>query len=171
MGLRWSESQKRSKRKRIEVLRKGTNTSQVESIALNPIIDFTDENIWDYIRSRNMPYCSLYDEGFKRLGCIMCPQQEKTGMLRDARRWPAVAYRFRKIFQALVEARIADGRPYVNWKTGDCIYDWWIENKRNKDDTETCQMFAEKTEEDRKKPAGGLPEEAGTGLELSNNNY
>lgn len=36
----------------------------------------------------NVPYCKLYDEGYKRLGCIMCPYQGPKGMRRGAERWP-----------------------------------------------------------------------------------
>lgn len=35
---------------------------------VNPIIDWSDEDVWEYIRSRNINYCSLYDQGYKRLG-------------------------------------------------------------------------------------------------------
>lgn len=40
---------------------------------INPIIDWTDEDIWEFIHSCGIAYCSLYDEGYKRLGCIGCP--------------------------------------------------------------------------------------------------
>jgi len=36
----------------------------------------------------NLPYCSLYDEGKTRIGCIMCPMQGSKGMLIDAERYP-----------------------------------------------------------------------------------
>ena len=55
---------------------------------LNPIIDWKDEDVWDFIHDRNLPYCSLYDEGFTRLGCIGCPLQGGKGMERDFERWP-----------------------------------------------------------------------------------
>lgn len=40
---------------------------------VNPIIDWTDEDVWEFIRLCNVPYCELYDCGFKRLGCVACP--------------------------------------------------------------------------------------------------
>lgn len=55
---------------------------------VNPIIDWTDDDVWDYIRDRQLPYCSLYDEGFKRLGCIGCPLAGTKAMERDFARWP-----------------------------------------------------------------------------------
>jgi phosphoadenosine phosphosulfate reductase len=41
---------------------------------ISPMYYWTDDDLWDFIRDRNMPYCSLYDEGFKRLGCISAVQ-------------------------------------------------------------------------------------------------
>lgn len=35
---------------------------------LCPLIYWTDRDIWQFIRERHMPYCCLYDQGFKRLG-------------------------------------------------------------------------------------------------------
>lgn len=67
-GVRWAESTKRSKRRMVEVCNK--NASKIH---LHPIIDWSEYDVWTYIRSNNLPYCSLYDKGYKRLGCIGCP--------------------------------------------------------------------------------------------------
>lgn len=40
---------------------------------VRPILDFTTNEVWYFIKSFNIPYCSLYDEGFERIGCIGCP--------------------------------------------------------------------------------------------------
>lgn len=44
-----------------------------QQTTLNPIIDWTDTGVWEFIRAENIPYCALYDEGWHRLGCIGCP--------------------------------------------------------------------------------------------------
>lgn len=46
---------------------------QKNAYVCNPIIDWSDEQVWAFIRKENLPYCKLYDEGFERLGCIGCP--------------------------------------------------------------------------------------------------
>lgn len=38
-----------------------------------PILDWSTEDVWRFIRENHLPYCSLYDHGFKRIGCIGCP--------------------------------------------------------------------------------------------------
>jgi phosphoadenosine phosphosulfate reductase len=40
---------------------------------LNPIIDWTEDDVWAFIKARNFPYNPLYDCGYKRVGCVGCP--------------------------------------------------------------------------------------------------
>lgn len=40
---------------------------------INPIIDWEEDDVWEFIKAYNVPYCTLYDKGYKRLGCIGCP--------------------------------------------------------------------------------------------------
>lgn len=40
---------------------------------VNPIIDWTDDDIWEYAKSEKLCLNSLYDCGFKRVGCVGCP--------------------------------------------------------------------------------------------------
>lgn len=43
-----------------------------EIININPIVDWTAEDVWEYHERRDIPYNELYDEGFDCLGCIQC---------------------------------------------------------------------------------------------------
>lgn len=51
---------------------------QRNKTVLNPIIEWTDAEVWEFIKDYKVPYCDLYDQGFKRLGCIGCPMGKKT---------------------------------------------------------------------------------------------
>ena len=55
-----------------------------------PIFDWTDADVWEYLDGHGIPHCSLYDEGFRRIGCVCCPLSPST-MRRDAKRWPKTA--------------------------------------------------------------------------------
>ena len=55
-----------------------------------PIFDWTDADVWEYLDGHGMPHCSLYDEGFRRIGCVCCPLSPNN-MRRDAERWPKTA--------------------------------------------------------------------------------
>jgi phosphoadenosine phosphosulfate reductase len=85
-GVRRAESAKRSKRGMIErCLRRGNKRY------LNPIIDWGDSDVWDFINGENIPYCSLYDEGFHRLGCVLCPMATIRIKKLEMVRWPKIA--------------------------------------------------------------------------------
>ncbi len=43
-------------------------------VRVHPILHFTEKDIWEYIRTYNVPYCSLYDQGYRSLGCAPCTQ-------------------------------------------------------------------------------------------------
>ena len=70
---------------------------------INPIIDWTDAEVWEFIREYNVPYCSLYDEGFKRLGCIGCPMGTVEHRRYEFERWPKYKELYLKAFEKMVE--------------------------------------------------------------------
>jgi len=37
-----------------------------------PLAFWTEQNIWDYLKEFNVPYCSIYDTGVRRTGCMFC---------------------------------------------------------------------------------------------------
>ena len=55
-----------------------------------PIFDWTEDDVWEYLDGQGLPHCSLYDEGFRRIGCVCCPLSP-SNMRRDATRWPKCA--------------------------------------------------------------------------------
>jgi phosphoadenosine phosphosulfate reductase len=134
-GVRWAESSKRSKRRMVETCFKDATKTYV-----NPIIDWTDSDVWEFIRGNNLPYCSLYDEGFTRLGCIMCPMSGKN-MQKEADRWPKIAAAYRRACGHALAKRIADGLP-TKWTHGDEMFDWWMRGgDGKKDDPDQTIMF------------------------------
>ena len=55
---------------------------------INPLAYWTDSDIWSYSKDVGLKQCSLYDEGFTRLGCIGCPMARRVGREQEFRRWP-----------------------------------------------------------------------------------
>uniref|UniRef100_A0A6M3LFR6 Putative phosphoadenosine phosphosulfate n=1 Tax=viral metagenome TaxID=1070528 RepID=A0A6M3LFR6_9ZZZZ len=71
-----------------------------------PIFHWLEWEIWEYIDSNNLPYCSLYDEGFSRLGCVICPflcHGIKGDLLRHMQRWPKQYAAFEKAMEKLFD--------------------------------------------------------------------
>ena len=71
MGQRREESYMRARRPRIENY--PSNAKNPKHIIYKPIYYFLEWEIWDHIERYGLKYPSLYDEGFHRIGCIVCP--------------------------------------------------------------------------------------------------
>ena len=89
---------------------------------INPIIDWTDAEVWEFIREYDVPYCSLYDEGFKRLGCIGCPMGTVEHRRYEFERWPKYKELYLKAFEKMVERH---GGVLREYKTAEQILQWW----------------------------------------------
>ena len=70
---------------------------------VNPIVDWTDEDVWEFLNSNGIPHCCLYDEGFTRLGCIGCPLSGQKNMIRDFERWPKYKENYIRAFQRMID--------------------------------------------------------------------
>ena len=130
-GIRWAESGRRSKRVMYEPRKK------TSSYYLHPIIDWKDSHIWEFIRQENIPYCRLYDEGFKRLGCVLCPQQGQKEMRRDAELWPKIAAAYVRALDAAIVKRKETGKK-CDWESGAEWFDWWV--GVNQEDGDDCSL-------------------------------
>ena len=113
-GVRWEESVKRRGRRMTEQCMKGGTKTY-----LHPIIDWSSDEVWQYIRERELPYPSLYDEGRKRVGCVLCPFNRPTN---DAERWPKIAKQYRRLANEI-------WKPGGNFPSGDAYYEWWISDR------------------------------------------
>ncbi len=93
---------------------------------LNPIIDWTEEEVWRFIRTYRLLYCVLYDQGFKRLGCLGCPLASTKKREREFARYPQYARAYIRAFDRMVEVRTALGKPKGSWKDGESVFRWWM---------------------------------------------
>lgn len=118
VGNRRAEGRGRSKQKCY-----GKHTKR-DIFYIRPIIDWSYEEVWEYIHTNNLVYCSLYDEGFKRLGCVLCPLANWHNRLLELERFPKIANLWRRACDRLVERRLAQGRD--KFVSGQELWDWWI---------------------------------------------
>ena len=62
-----------------------------ESLLISPIIHWTERDVWEFLNTVcQVPHCSLYDEGYRRIGCICCPMSSPRQKQREISRWPHV---------------------------------------------------------------------------------
>lgn len=81
IGIRSAESSRRASNWRT------FGRKQDGTFYVCPIFDWTDADVWEYLNGHNISHCRLYDEGFKRIGCVCCPLAPKK-MRSDSERWP-----------------------------------------------------------------------------------
>lgn len=70
-GLRKEESARRTNYKG------KSQNPLIPVVQVNPILDWSIMDVWDYIGERSLPINPLYRRGFKRVGCWCCPQKTK----------------------------------------------------------------------------------------------
>lgn len=56
-------------------------------IKINPLVDWTLDDVWKYIRERNVPYNALHDRGYPSIGCAPCTRAVQPGEDQRAGRW------------------------------------------------------------------------------------
>ena len=111
---------------------------------VNPIIEWTESDVWEFIKAEGIPYCELYNEGWHRLGCIGCPMARQNGREREFSSWPKYKHHYLVAFEKMIKQRILKGKK-CSWQTGEDVFNWWMEY-----DVLPGQMnwFDEETEDD-----------------------
>lgn len=97
---------------------------------VNPIIDWSDADVWNFIKEENISYCELYDEGFHRLGCVGCPMARQHGRERDFKRWPKYKMAYLKAFDRMLAERQRRGKLDGSWRMGTTaqdVFNWWMQ--------------------------------------------
>lgn len=137
-GIRWQESSKRAKREMRETC-KAHSSKQF----LHPIIDWTEAEVWEYIRTYNVPYCELYDQGFTRIGCVMCPFGTQKHRMEQAKRWPKYAENYKRAINKAYDKAVQDGFTFRKFKNGNEVYEWWMTDYKNreKEDEKLISLF------------------------------
>ncbi len=101
---------------------------RLSKVCVNPIIDWTTEDVWEFIREYKVPYCKLYDEGYKRLGCIGCPMS--SNQEKELERYPKYKQAYINAFQRMIKQ--FDPDRGTDWKCGEDVYNWWIRKEFRK---------------------------------------
>lgn len=126
-GVRAEESSKRARREQVE------DASDGKGSFIHPIFKWTKQDVWQYIHENNLPYCPLYDEGFDRIGCVLCPFESETLTKRDLDRFPAIADYYRRACRKSFEVNRGKFNPeQYPFSSGDDIFNWWINRRKGR---------------------------------------
>lgn len=144
-GVRWAESANRKNSRHLVDIgeRKGgivlnddnsesrrtvENCYRTMKTLINPIVDWTNDDVWEFIRKYNILYCSLYDAGKERLGCIGCPMNTKRE--DDFLEYPTYKRAYIRAFDRMIARRKERGLGCDNqFIDGQTCFDWWIQGK------------------------------------------
>lgn len=143
-GVRWAESTKRKNNRGVfenftrdsnkKIIMNNDNDEKrmlFESCTLkgkricNPIVDWQDRDVWEYIHCEHLLVNPLYDMGFHRVGCLGCPMAGKNRWT-EFRLFPTYERAYIRAFGKMLEV-IHESGVKTKWKTAGDVFSWWME--------------------------------------------
>ena len=104
------------------------NCYRTTSTLINPIINWTDANVWEYLHHYGCESNPLYQCGNKRVGCIGCPLSGFKQMKHDLAKYPKYRQAYVRAFDSMLEKRKSEGIDDTTgmWKDGESVMRWWV---------------------------------------------
>jgi phosphoadenosine phosphosulfate reductase len=97
------------------------------SVTINPIIEWTDKDVWDFLHHYGCMGNPLYQCGEHRIGCIGCPLSGSRRQKSDFIRYPKYKANYIMAFGKMLKSREESGLTnQQNWKTGEDVLRWWL---------------------------------------------
>lgn len=150
-GVRWAESSGRKERGTFEnIARDKSKKIKVEDekmlltdngnarrlfeqcqlkakTVVNPVIDWTDHDIWDFYWHECRLHNPLYQMGYHRVGCIGCPMAGKLRW-KEFADFPTYKRAYIRAFDKMLQLR-SEKRLCNKWKSGEGVFLWWMEDE------------------------------------------
>jgi phosphoadenosine phosphosulfate reductase len=114
-GITNEESDKRAKRKEYE-----HDYKDKTKYFLHPIKNWAANEVFDFLKSRGVKWCELYDKGANRIGCVGCPMNPKA-MRKDFRERP----NFKLAYTNTVRKLMIEKGKYSNFESAEEVIEWW----------------------------------------------
>lgn len=92
---------------------------------INPINDWTDDDVWDFLHHYGCRSNPLYECGRRRIGCVGCPLQGEKGMKAEFEKYPKIRDNYIRAFGKMLKVREEYGKPVENWQSGVDVLRWW----------------------------------------------
>lgn len=108
-----------------------------ETLLISPILEWTDEEVWEFLGVIGVSHCEVYDKGIKRVGCLYCPMSRPWQKKIEAKVYPHIRRNWINTIKAIREAKAKEGELSGMWKAvpdwetdpdkiATNICDWWI---------------------------------------------
>ena len=99
---------------------------------VNPIYEWTDSDIWDFINQNQINTNPLYKRGYTRVGCIGCPLATYSQKIKEFSDYPQYKKAYINAFQKMCDLREAKGKHNTGkWADGESVFNWWIEEYKH----------------------------------------
>ena len=103
------------------------------STIVNPIIDWSDIDVWQFLRYYGCESNPLYQCGKERVGCIGCPMANAKKRIFEFEKYPKYKQLYINAFDKMLEAH-PNKEYHYNWQSGADVFKWWVgidENQMN----------------------------------------
>ena len=149
-GVRWDESNARKKTRGIlEVMaskrenkivlsndndedRRLFETCQMKGKrVVNPIVDWTTRDVLDFCSENKVSLCTLYANGWRRIGCVGCPMAGTSMRYNQFAQYPTYKKAYIAAFDRMIEERKRRGMMKGFTRMGDTgvdVFHWWMED-------------------------------------------
>ena len=88
-----------------------------DKIVISPLLEWDDTDVWEFLNKVvEVPHCELYEQGYKRIGCIGCPMASPKNQRAQFERWPHVRERWIK---SIMKVRKQSIEELKEWSRGD----------------------------------------------------
>lgn len=92
---------------------------------INPIVNWTDEDVWEFLTHYGCKSNPLYECGFKRIGCIGCPMAGKK-RYTHFNLYPKYKILYLRAFERILERQKSLGKK-TRFNSAEEVFRWWME--------------------------------------------
>jgi len=161
-GVRKSESNTRANREMLEVKTKNHKKRKIftddndenkriiyhcmqkSALIMNPIIEWHENDVWDFLRYYGCESNPLYKCGCKRIGCIGCPMQTVKQRLEEFKKYP----KYKELYIRAFDKMLKNPDKKFDWQSGEEVFDWWTSEKAETIDENQLTFFDGEADED-----------------------
>lgn len=97
------------------------------STLINPIIEWTDDDVWQFLKYYGCSSNPEYQCGKLRVGCIGCPMAGGKKQKKEFAKYPKYKQAYIHAFDRMLDARKEAGMKVDRmWENGELVMRWWV---------------------------------------------
>lgn len=100
------------------------------STMVNPILEWSDNDVWDFLKYYNCNVNPQYENGCNRIGCVGCPLASKQNRKRELALYPKYRDNYIRAFNKMIKEQAKKGYT-GDWRNGIDVLKWWVEDDVN----------------------------------------